>query len=106
MARSSKGAGAGRQSNVRTRNTSVQATARSLTIAKRGIVNGADFTACMSALMSDLLMERVPIAVGNAVCNAGRNMLAAVALQMRVSGGMRRTTTRRQVFEITPPPAK
>lgn len=64
----------------------VSASARSLKIAERGIKTAPEFASCMSALMGDLLAERVPIAVGNAVCSAGRNMLSIVALQMRYNG--------------------
>ena len=56
---------------------------RSLEIAQRGIYSDKDFAQCMSALMSDLIEERLTPGVGNAVVNAGGKLLKLVELRNR-----------------------
>jgi hypothetical protein len=55
----------------------------SVVIANGGITNSKEFSALMSALMTDLLQGRVTAEVGNAVCNAGGKMLKAVEMSQR-----------------------
>lgn len=47
----------------------------SLRIADKGIRTGTDFANLMSCLMSDLISGKVTPQVGNAVCNAGSQLL-------------------------------
>jgi hypothetical protein len=104
MAKSSDSTGNGKQGSKphasAQRQTAVAPSARSLKIAEKGITTGSEFTACMSALMGDLLAERVPVKLGNAVCSAGRNMLAAVALQMRLEGATANPQKRKQLVLV------
>jgi len=60
-----------------------QAVPRSLEIAQRGITTDIDFARCMSALMSDLIEERITPGVGNAVVNAGGKLLKMVEMRHR-----------------------
>lgn len=63
--------------------TDDQATPRALAIAERGIRTGADFANVMSALMSDVLANRIPADTANAACNAGGKLLKVVEMQYR-----------------------
>lgn len=101
MARSSESVGNRSSKDARKGTTTVAPGARSRQVAERGIVNAGQFVDCMSGLMADLLTERVPVNVGNAVCSAGRNMLAAVALQMKVTGRVNPQTPKRNQFLLT-----
>lgn len=56
---------------------------RSRAIAAVGITTGNEFTAMMSALISDLIEGRITPATGNACCNAGGKLLKAVELQFK-----------------------
>ena len=61
----------------------ISPTARSLPLAKRGVVTARDFANLMGALMSDILEGRVAPEMANAVCNAGGKMLKVVEMQHR-----------------------
>jgi hypothetical protein len=65
----------------------VAAEPRSLTIAKRGVSTGADFAELMSALVSDIIEDRIDVNTANAVTNAGRQLLRVVELQYRYGSG-------------------
>lgn len=56
---------------------------KSLALAKCGIRTGKDFSALMSALMTDLIEGSISPGVGNAACNAGGKLLKVVEMQMR-----------------------
>jgi hypothetical protein len=67
---------------------------KSLAIAERGISTGHQFSALMSAIMSDLLSGAVTPGVANATCNAGGKLLKMVELnlkygQAQLEGGMK-----------------
>jgi hypothetical protein len=59
---------------------------RSLAIAERGVKTGTDFANMMSALMSDIIAERISPNKANATCNAGRQLLKVVEMQYRYGG--------------------
>ena len=56
---------------------------RSLAIAQRGIKSGNDFADFMSALMTDIIDQRVSPGIGNAACNAGGKLLKIVEMQYK-----------------------
>lgn len=67
---------------------------RSLPIAERGINTAQQFSALMSAIMSDLLNGSVTPGIANATCNAGGKLLKMVELnlkygQQQVEGGVK-----------------
>jgi hypothetical protein len=67
---------------------------RSLPIAENGIKTGPQFSALMSALMTDLLSGSVTPGIANATCNAGGKLLKMVELnlkygQQQIDGGMK-----------------
>jgi len=67
---------------------------KSLAIADRGINTGAQFSALMSAIMTDLLNGSVTPGIANATCNAGGKLLKMVELNMKygqqqVEGGIK-----------------
>jgi hypothetical protein len=55
----------------------------SLSIAKRGIKTGGDFANFMSAMMTDLIEQRISPGIGNAACNAGGKLLKVVEMQYK-----------------------
>ena len=59
---------------------------RSLSLAERGVRTGADFANMMSALMSDIIADRITPSKANAACNAGSKLLKVVEMQYK-SGG-------------------
>lgn len=59
---------------------------RSLAIAERGVKTGADFANMMSALLSDIVADRITPNKANAACNAGRQLLKVVEMQYRYAG--------------------
>lgn len=59
---------------------------RSLSLAERGVKTGADFANMMSALMSDIISERITPVVANAACNAGGKLLKVVEMQYKYGG--------------------
>lgn len=59
---------------------------RSLALADRGVRTGADFANMMSALMSDIISERISPVVANAACNAGGKLLKVVEMQYKYGG--------------------
>lgn len=59
---------------------------RSLALADRGIKTGADFANMMSALMSDIISERITPIVANATVNAGGKLLKVVEMQYKYGG--------------------
>lgn len=61
-------------------------TPRSLAIARRGVSTGADFAELMSALVSDIIEEKIDANTANAVTNAGRQLLRVVELEYRYGG--------------------
>ena len=56
---------------------------RSLAIAQGGIKTDRDFSALMSALMSDLIDGSVTPGVGNATVNAGGKLLKVVEMRLK-----------------------
>jgi hypothetical protein len=56
---------------------------RSLPIAKKGITTDRDFSALMSAIMSDLIEGTVTPSVGNATVNAGGKLLKVVEMRLK-----------------------
>lgn len=59
---------------------------RSLALADRGIKTGDDFANMMSALMSDIIGERISPNIANAACNAGGKLLKVVEMQYKYGG--------------------
>ena len=59
---------------------------RSLGLAERGVKTGADFANMMSALMSDIIADRITPSKANAACNAGRQLLKVVEMQYQYGG--------------------
>lgn len=55
----------------------------SLSIAKKGIKTGSDFANFMSAMMTDLIEQRISPGIGNAACNAGGKLLKVVEMQYK-----------------------
>lgn len=64
---------------------------KSRELARNGVATGAEFSDLMSALMSDLLQEKVTPGVANAVCNAGGKMLRLVELRYKYGRPSQRT---------------
>ena len=58
-------------------------TPRCLEISERGIVTANDFTAFMSAMMSDVVEGIIPPSIANASVNAGGKMLKCAEMQMK-----------------------
>lgn len=56
---------------------------KSLAIAENGINTGQQFSALMSAIMTDLLNGSVTPGIANATCNAGGKLLKMVELNMK-----------------------
>lgn len=83
-----------------TTGASATAQPRSLAITEKGIQTGNDFARCMSALMSDIIAQRVTPQVGNAVCNAGGKLLKVVELQLRY--GSAKEPNGERVLYLTP----
>jgi hypothetical protein len=70
---------------------------QSLAIAERGVFTGQQFSALMSALMTDLLKGTVTPGIGNATCNAGGKLIKMVELNLkygkqRADGGIKNLT--------------
>lgn len=59
------------------------AASKSLAIAEQGINTGQQFSALMSALMTDLLSGTVTPGIANATCNAGGKLIKMVELNMK-----------------------
>jgi hypothetical protein len=59
--------------------------ARSVAIATSGVRTGQDFAALMTALMSDIIEERISPNVANAAINAGGKLLKVVEMQYKYS---------------------
>lgn len=57
--------------------------ARSVVISRQGVRTGEDFANLMSALMSDIIEERISPNVANAAVNAGGKLLKVVEMQYR-----------------------
>jgi hypothetical protein len=66
---------------------STAASARSRSVAKRGVNTSSEFKQAMSSLMSDLIEGKVPPPVGNAVCNAGGKLLKVVEMEFKYARG-------------------
>jgi len=67
---------------------------KSLAIAEHGVRTAQQFSALMSALMTDLLNGSITPGIGNATCNAGGKLLKMVELnqkygQAQVENGLR-----------------
>lgn len=56
---------------------------RSLPIAEKGIQTSKDFAHLMSALIGDIVSERMTPQVSNAVCNAGGKLLKIVEMEYK-----------------------
>lgn len=83
MAQSSeKGTGVGET-------TSPRKSARSAALASNGVKTSRDFAAMMSALMSDILEERIDPRAANAVCNAGGKLLKMVEMEHKYGAPQR-----------------
>lgn len=91
------------QANTRknTANVSTAKNSRSLPIFEKGIKTGADFANGMSALMSDIIANRVTPGVGNAVCNAGGKLLKAVEMQHKYGRQLEDGTRQLQLAEFS-----
>lgn len=59
---------------------------RSLALAERGVKTGADFANMMSALLSDIIADRITPSKANAACNAGSKLLKVVEMQYKYGG--------------------
>ena len=57
--------------------------ALSTVIAEKGITTSREFAECMSALMSDILCERVDPRIANAAINAGGKLLKIMEMQLK-----------------------
>lgn len=68
---------------ARTRKAGASATARSLSLARRGVDTATQFKGLMSALMSDVIEGKVAPQIVNAACNAGGKLLKTVELERR-----------------------
>lgn len=73
-------------------------TPRSLALAKAGIRTDREFSALMSALMSDLIDGSITPGVGNATVNAGGKLLKVV--EMRLKYGSQQGSEK--VLQLTP----
>lgn len=71
-----------REKNTDT-NKAVGKSGKSLPIARHGITNGWDFANLMSALMSDVIDDKVSPAKANAVCNVGGKWLKVIEMQLK-----------------------
>ena len=56
---------------------------KSRSIAERGVMDSGDFCNLMSALMGDVLTDRVEPKVANAAINAGSKLLKMVEMQQK-----------------------
>jgi hypothetical protein len=56
---------------------------RCLSIAQKGVRTANDFACLMSALISDIIEEKISPKVSNAMCNAAGKLLKVVDMQMR-----------------------
>jgi hypothetical protein len=74
--------------------------ARSSQLAKLGIRTTQDFANVMSSLMADVLSGSVSAGRANAACNAGRQMLRAVELQLKY-GTQNDATTNERTLRIS-----
>jgi hypothetical protein len=72
----------------------------SLSIAKRGIKTGSDFANFMSAMMTDLIEQRISPGIGNAACNAGGKLLKVVEMQYKYGTS---STTGSKVLTLAAP---
>ncbi len=54
-----------------------------LAFSRRGIKTGGDFANFMSAMMTDLVEQRISPGIGNAACNAGGKLLKVVEMQYK-----------------------
>lgn len=68
---------------------------RSVELGQGGIKTTQDFANVMSALMTDVLSGAVSANRANAACNAGRQMLRAVELQLKYGTKVNETTGER-----------
>lgn len=78
--------------SVRRTRRPAKAQPRCLPIAARGIETSRDFAGMMSALMSDIIEERIDARAANAVCNAGGKLLKIVELQQKYGVPIGNTT--------------
>lgn len=67
----------------------------SVALGRNGIKTTQDFANVMSALMTDVLSGEVSANKANAACNAGRQMLRAVELQLKYGTKVNETTNER-----------
>lgn len=73
-------------------------TARSLSLAVKGITTDREFAALMSAIMSDVVEGAISPQVANAVVNAGGKLLKVV--EMRLQHGKRDSVTGERTLEL------
>lgn len=69
-------------------------------IARRGIHNGADMTALMSALISDITSNAIDARKANAICNAAGKILKTVEQAHRL-GQPTQKTQRLRTLKLT-----
>lgn len=80
------GRGVGRVPTRKDSSTECEATSstpRCLALARKEIRTAFDFAAVMSALISDIIEERVDSDTANAICNAGGKLLKVIELQQK-----------------------
>lgn len=74
--------------------------ARSVAIASNGIRTGQDFASLMTALMSDIIEERISPSVANAAINAGGKLLKVVEMQYKYNRPGRDSAEPKSAFEL------
>lgn len=77
--------------------------ARSVAIAAAGIRTGQDFAALMTALMSDIIEDRISPNVANAAINAGGKLLKVVELQYKYNSLPKLANPSPSSFELGAP---
>jgi hypothetical protein len=75
----------------------LSAAPRSVGLASEGVHTGTQFAKLMSALMSDIIEEKVTPAVANAACNAGGKLLKVVEMQLKYGT---KTKGKRQTLQL------
>jgi hypothetical protein len=68
---------------VERQENATSASAKSLTVARRGIETSTDFKQIMSSMMADLLQNKVSPQIANAVCNSGGKLLKVVEMELK-----------------------
>lgn len=87
MARTRKAGNEGESAGAAEQRPTTLPEASALPLAAKGINSSADFRNLMSALMSDVIQERISPNTVNAACNAGGKMLKMVELEYKFASG-------------------